>query len=427
MTESGKDIMNNYNDEAKEVTRKHQFVSSSRTPSGGGVCGSDCSFRGLLGRYFSEMLNEDSMALRTPSRNRQWRAFGLSDVGRSMGVKSTHRHMCRNNTGREIHTSGYDQTCEKFTSYVRPEDQGLVLHNMTESAKDINARYKTFHGLLQCLENLGHSAVDDIHTEGLNVSLFDFQSQAVSWALGREQAPYGLNSFLWAKVPGNEELYFSPLFNEFRSSTPPIIRGGIIGEEMGLGKTIISLALVLLNPAPVHGPESGVLVSDWFASKKQSTTIETTNDDNDDVYSSWPSIPTLQTPPGTTAALSGVQEEGPDIPDTADLIEGTSCSDKAGTIISRGTLVVCNVSLVGQWIDEAKSKLKDPGLVYSYHGQGRKRDASVLARNAVVVTTYSVLASDINFGIKRAKIKRIILLLAKKFNGGVSYAMNRTL
>jgi SNF2 family DNA or RNA helicase len=57
----------------------------------------------------------------------------------------------------------------------------------------------------------------------------------------------------------------------------------------------------------------------------------------------------------------------------------------------------CNVSLVGQWIDEAKSKLKDPGLVYSYHGHSRKRDPLVLAMNSIVVTTYETLASDATY------------------------------
>jgi len=54
----------------------------------------------------------------------------------------------------------------------------------------------------------------------------------------------------------------------------------------------------------------------------------------------------------------------------------------------------CNVSLVGQWIDEAKSKLQDPGLVYSYHGSNRVRDASILAKSSIVVTTYATLCSD---------------------------------
>jgi SNF2 family DNA or RNA helicase len=64
--------------------------------------------------------------------------------------------------------------------------------------------------------------------------------------------------------------------------------------------------------------------------------------------------------------------------------------------------VQCNVSLVGQWIEEAKSKLKDPGLVYSYHGAGRKRDAEALAANSIVVTTYETLASDATYHAKQS-------------------------
>lgn len=60
------------------------------------------------------------------------------------------------------------------------------------------------------------------------------------------------------------------------------------------------------------------------------------------------------------------------------------------------------VSLVGQWIEEAKSKLTNPGLVYPYHGQNRKRDANILSKNAIVVTTFQVLASDKTYHAKKA-------------------------
>lgn len=60
------------------------------------------------------------------------------------------------------------------------------------------------------------------------------------------------------------------------------------------------------------------------------------------------------------------------------------------------------MSLVGQWIEEAKSKLSDPGLVYPYHGQSRKRDASILAKSAIVVTTYQVMASDATYHAKKS-------------------------
>lgn len=54
----------------------------------------------------------------------------------------------------------------------------------------------------------------------------------------------------------------------------------------------------------------------------------------------------------------------------------------------------CPVSLVGQWIEEAKSKLADPVGVYPYHGQNRQRNPRRLAEHPIVVTTYQVLASD---------------------------------
>ena len=58
------------------------------------------------------------------------------------------------------------------------------------------------------------------------------------------------------------------------------------------------------------------------------------------------------------------------------------------------TLVVCAVSLVGQWLEEAKSKLDGSLALYMYHGSSRKRDAYYLATNFdLVVTTYQVLLS----------------------------------
>jgi len=77
-------------------------------------------------------------------------------------------------------------------------------------------------------------------------------------------------------------------------------------------------------------------------------------------------------------------------------------NSKRGSILSRGTLVVCHVSLVGQWIDEAKSKLSDPGLVYPYHGQNRKCNAATLAQNSIVVTMFQTLASDATYHAKKA-------------------------
>lgn len=155
-----------------------------------------------------------------------------------------------------------------------------------------------------------------------------------------------------------------------------------------MGKTVISLALILANPAPTI-PESG---------------------------SSIQAVPDLD-----ESAQGSFWE--PNLKTNSETKE--HCS-----IISRGTLVVvrhdfhlfvchrnrvitwflnpnkislfqCNVSLVGQWVEEARSKLTNPGLVYPYHGGSRKRAPEILVKNSIVVTTYETLASDFRIWQKR--------------------------
>eukprot|EP00980_Cylindrotheca_fusiformis_P010788 scaffold2442_cov146-Cylindrotheca_fusiformis.AAC.3 len=227
---------------------------------------------------------------------------------------------------------------------------GLYLEN---SARTTRMIMPSVTNVLAHLENLGHEPEETC--EELSIELLPFQKQTLRWALDRETVPGGIQSFFWAKVPG-VELYFNPILGRFRKQKPRQIRGGIIAEEMGLGKTVISLALILKHPAP-QLPISGSSIASL------SETVPASNEET----SKW----------------------------DRDLYGRTSTSNpKRGSILSRGTLVICPVSLVGQWIEEAKSKLDDPGLLYSYYGPKRNRDARILARNAIVVTTYQVLVSD---------------------------------
>ena len=92
------------------------------------------------------------------------------------------------------------------------------------------------------------------------------------------------------------------------------------------------------------------------------------------------------------------------------MVENSSLIKQIVTFVSAKTyfsqshfplFVQCPVSLVGQWIEEAKSKLENPGLIYPYHGQNRKRDPKLLASNSIVVTTYAVIASDASHHAKK--------------------------
>jgi SWI/SNF-related matrix-associated actin-dependent regulator of chromatin subfamily A3 len=107
------------------------------------------------------------------------------------------------------------------------------------------------------------------------------------------------------------------------------------------GKTVVTLTLILANPPPA--------------------------------------VPTL--PPAAPASAAAVGGSAPPRP----------------LIATRATLVVCAVSLVGQWIAEARDKLATGPTalkIHMYHGQGRIKDAAKLAAFDLVVTTYATLGSD---------------------------------
>ncbi|CAN0353714.1 unnamed protein product, partial [Hapterophycus canaliculatus] len=60
-----------------------------------------------------------------------------------------------------------------------------------------------------------------------------------------------------------------------------------------------------------------------------------------------------------------------------------------------GTLVVCPLSLIGQWRAELESKTRKGAITVCFHyGAGRSRSTRELCRKDVVLTTYGVLSSE---------------------------------
>jgi hypothetical protein len=228
------------------------------------------------------------------------------------------------------------------------------------------------------------------------------------------------------RVSTRQRVVFQSNLDRCRSDKPRLVRGGIIAEEMGKCSTRIVDECYKID---IHGltPFSSFLPYLQASARRSSRLL-----------SSWRillqiflsrAVPSALSPHPLLRRLPGALPTAGDSTSVWDkeLYARTSeANKKRGSIISRGTLVVvscvlcrilnttcigililslfrpqCHVSLVGQWIDEAKSKLKDPGLVYPYHGQSRKRDAAILAKNAIVVTTYQTLASDASYHAKK--------------------------
>jgi hypothetical protein len=268
----------------------------------GGLCTNETDFAGTLKRYFREIFSD--IVLNANSFDRGERAM----VTKELGIVSSHRSMRKTekwvvSTGCRDHIPPPYDCSHLFRSCLSSEEYPFAMTSMRKDARRIYDKTRTMNGLLDHLENLGHAVAPFV--EGLAVELLPFQSQTVQWATEREQTPGGVNAFLWTKLPSifqpNTDLYFSPILEELTAAKPQLARGGIIAEQMGLGKTVISLALILRNPAPPL-PVSG-------------TAIAVIN--------------------VTPAISSGAAFWDPD------LYSRTSASKKKrGRIISRGTLVV---------------------------------------------------------------------------------------
>jgi hypothetical protein len=200
----------------------------------GGVCSSDTSFSKVLQRYLAEMLPEHVIV-----------KHSMPSVGRAAGVASYHRTMGFSSSETKEadddvrgHMEFRDVSLE---SYVANDDVLLAVGNLQHACERLVDNMDSMDKLMVHLENLGHDEAQPV--EGLNVELLPFQRQTLQWALDREKLPGGLQSFLWVKLPVVEDnkvpdVYYNLITEKLIRTSPPLIRGGIIAEEMGLGKTV---------------------------------------------------------------------------------------------------------------------------------------------------------------------------------------------
>jgi E3 ubiquitin-protein ligase SHPRH len=210
------------------------------------------------------------------------------------------------------------------------------------------------------METLTPSA--DIANDLMSCHLYPFQLRAVRWLLNREGIqlnPDGRTqprqnatdaappSFCRAHDTTGSEFYVSQLLGCVSTSladlkhTYPNVSGGILAEEMGLGKTVELIALMCLNRG--HNP-------------------------NND----------------------------------ADIERGSDNKTHQNMIKSRATLIITPPSILEQWKQELEQHA--PGLrVVHYDGlknaKGSDQDESFaeLANNDVVLTTYNVLSREIHY------------------------------
>lgn len=199
----------------------------------------------------------------------------------------------------------------------------------------------TLAGLMRAMESAGYDEMAD--PPGLQLTLYPFQRQSLQWMFDRETQEGGLNALFWREYPSDKgggddhTFWYNPMAGELRDHKLPMVTGGFLCEEMGLGKTVEMCALVLANPYTARASAAGRAMVRRSAAS----------------------------PPTPTKA----------------------------------TLVICPVVLLNQWKAEiskcAGSRLK----VYVHHSDAARkennRDLTPFLDADVVLTTYEVLRAEV--------------------------------
>ncbi|KAI8910476.1 SNF2 family N-terminal domain-containing protein [Gorgonomyces haynaldii] len=205
--------------------------------------------------------------------------------------------------------------------FVRPTKFNYTREDrQVETAKrQVERLYETFSSI-----DLPEAIQDDL----LQTDLHKHQRQGLYFLLQREEVPK-YESGIWIK---EHDQYKNQITDTYASDEPYPVLGGILCDEMGVGKTLQMIALIL---------------------------------------STLPSQPLTQ-------------------PKRKDDIPGR------GIYPSKSTLIVCPLSTVSNWEEQVQTHTKNRALsVYVFHGQSRSDDPEYIAKHDVVITTYSTLALQI--------------------------------
>ena len=185
-------------------------------------------------------------------------------------------------------------------------------------------------------------------------------------------------------------------------------RGGILADDMGMGKTVMALALVLsdLEEVPARGQKNLVAPpppavaappppppAPAGARKRRKSKLVVSDDDDDDDDDDDESCPG-KIPRHVTSSSSRTNSSNSST-NSLTALRGAQRQGGRG-----GTLVVAPLTLLAQWVGEVQAKAKGLTVLLYYGPSAQARPAGhggvqlALSAYDVVVTSYGVLASQ---------------------------------
>ncbi|KAL5230232.1 hypothetical protein ABZP36_029008 [Zizania latifolia] len=182
--------------------------------------------------------------------------------------------------------------------------------------------------------------------------------------------------------------------------------GGILADDQGLGKTILTIALVQKERVQ----QSKFMSANSSSTKSVAQNLDDDDDDDDDEEEvvmvmdkkQLKGEPMNKLQASTLIPLGSVVDrmvKSVEVdPSKKTRVRPPSSSTLRSTARSAaGTLVVCPVSILKQWASELAAKVTESSKlsVLVYHGGSRTIDPTELTRYAVIVTTYTIVSHEV--------------------------------
>lgn len=236
--------------------------------------------------------------------------------------------------------------------------------------------------------------------EVIKSELFRHQKEGLGWLVRRENSAE-LPPFWEAKDDGS---FVNVLTNYRTDKRPEPLRGGIFADDMGLGKTLTLLSLIAFDkygsgiPGSVGttsvdvsipndnemGEDEGLSVSGGKKGKRIRTSKK-------------------GTAPRKKRKTGGSNEKGESVREN---------DNSTGGFSSKSTIIVCPPSVFSTWVTQLGEHTRPGRLkVYMYYGD-RIQNAEELKKYDIVLTTYSILATEHSWPsspIKEIEWWRVIL------------------
>ncbi|CAN6681548.1 unnamed protein product [Malus baccata var. baccata] len=205
--------------------------------------------------------------------------------------------------------------------------------------------------------------------------LFLHQKEGLGWLVHRENS--GDLPPFWEEKGGS---FVNVLTNYHTDKRPEPLRGGIFADDMGLGKTLTLLSLIAFDK---YGSSDVSVLDDNKMREDESLSVSFSKKGKRGAPSKKGTGSLKKRKTEDASAGSNVEEKC------------LSVDDKSlGYCSTKTTLVVCPPSVFSTWVTQLGEHTRPGRLkVYMYYGE-RTSNAEELKEYDIVLTTYSILATE---------------------------------